>query len=125
MRIVLLPFQHWHKAPVSPLAAIDRHDLFLQPLQAGILRQPLETFRVFRDAHFEVAIKLVGREAMRAAQKCSPRAVRARKFGDRLWLFRIVRVARKIRWNVELKLSVEETNCTSSRSLICGASSAA
>src|SRR5437588_938310 len=82
----------------------------------GILRQPLEAFAVFRDTHFEIACKLVRRKPVRAAQHCSPSPVGSRESGHGLWLFRIVSVAREIRWNVELKLTVEQTNCRSSRS---------
>src|SRR5438067_2696122 len=70
MRIILLALQHWHEAPVSPLAAIDRHDFSLQPLQVGILWQPLEAFRVFPHTHLEITLKLVRRESVCAAQDC-------------------------------------------------------
>src|SRR5207249_8826862 len=111
----LLALQHWHEAPVSPFASIDSHDAFLQPLKVRILRQPLESFGVFRHAHLEITLELIRCESVSTAQNCSPSSIGPREFSERLWILRIVRIAREISRDVNLELAVQEAHCCRSR----------
>src|SRR5262249_55762152 len=54
---------------------------------------------------------------MCATQYFSPRAIRAGELSQGFWIFGIVSAARKIRWDVELKLTLAKTNCSYRRSV--------